>query len=126
MLPPALLPPFLASYGVRLLAAFSTFCFCSSGGAFGSGSLVFRVIRVICVPVFCFWSCFWGVIRVIRVIRVPVFCSWSCFWKRFPRSLRYLRSGALRSVIVVVRVLLAYGDNVRSGGGSGGPKMALL
>ena len=105
MLPPALLPPFLASYGVRLLAAFSTLRFCASGGASGSGSLVFRVIRV---------------------IRVPVFCFWSCFWKHFLRSPHYLRSGASRSVIVVVRVLLAYGDNVRSGGGSGGPKMALL
>ena len=41
MLPPALLPPFLASYGVRLLAAFSTFRFCASGDASGSGSLVF-------------------------------------------------------------------------------------
>ena len=125
MLPPALLPPFLASYGVRLLAAFSTFRFCASGGASGSGSLVFCVIRV---------------------IRVPVFCFWSCFWKRVPRYPRYPRSGflllvvlleafsafsalsasRLRDVIVVVRVLLAYGDNVRSGGGSGGPKMALL
>ena len=116
MLPPALLPPFLASYGVRLLAAFSTFRFCASGAASGSGSLVFCVIRVIRVPVFCFWSCFWK-----RVPRYP----------RYPRSgflllVVLLRSGALRSVIVVVRVLLAYGDNVRSGGGSGGPKMALL
>ena len=126
MLPPALLSPFLASYGVRLLAAVSTFPFCASGGASGSGSLVFSVIRVIRVPVFCFWSCFWK--RVPRYPRYPRsgFCFWSCFWKLFPRSPRYLRSGALRSVIVVVRVLLAYGDNVRRGGGSGGPKMALL
>ena len=105
MLPPALLRPFLASYRGRLLAAFSTFCFCASGGASGSESLVFRVIRV---------------------IRVPVFCFWSCFWKLFVCFPRYPRSGALRSVIVVVRVLLAYGDNVRSGGGGGRPKMALL
>ena len=122
MLPPALLPPFLAWYGGRLLAVFSTFRFRASGGASGSGSLVFRVIRV---------------------IRVPVFCFWSCFWKRVPRYPRYPRSrfrllvvlleafsvfsalSAFRSVIVVVRVLLAYGDNVQSGGGSGGPKMAL-
>ena len=82
------------------LSALSAFRFSASGRASGS------------------------VFRVIRVIRVPVFCFWSCFWKRFPRSPRYLRSGALRSVIVVVRV--PYGDNVRSGGGSGGPKMALL
>ena len=126
MLPPALLPPFLASYRGRLLAAFSTFRFCASGGASGSESLVFRVIRVIRVPVFCFWLCFWK--RFPRYPRypLPVFCFWSCFWKRFVRFPRYPRSGALRSVIVVVRVLLAYGDNVRSGGGSGGPKMALL
>ena len=38
----------------------------------------------------------------------------------------YPRSGVLWSVIVVLHVLLAYGDNIRSGGGSGGPKMALL
>ena len=120
MLPPALLPPFLASYRGRLLAAFSTFRFCASGGASGSESLVFRVIRV---PVSAS-GCASG--SVIRVIRVPVFCLWSCFWKRFVRFPRYPRSGALRSVIVVVRILLAYGDNVRSGGGSGGPKMALL
>ena len=77
MLPPALLPPFLASYGVCLLAAFSTFRFCASGGASGSGSLVFRVIRV---------------------IRIPVFCFWSCFWKRVPR---YLRSGFLLLVVLL-------------------------
>ena len=83
MLPPALLPPFLASYGVRLLAAFSTFRFCASGGASGSGSLVFRVIGV------------------IRVIRVPVFCFWSCFWKRVPRYPRYPRSGFLLLVVLL-------------------------
>ena len=80
MLPPALLPPFLASYGVRLLAAFSTFRFCASGGACGSGSLVFRVIRV---------------------IRVPVFCFWSCFWKRVPRYPRYPHSGFLLLVLLL-------------------------
>ena len=102
MLPPVLLPPFLASYRGRLLVALSAFRFSASGRASGS------------------------VFRVIRVIRFPVFCFWSCFWKRFVRFPRYPRSGALRSVIVVVRVLLAYGDNVRSGGGSRGPKVALL
>ena len=87
MLPPALLPPFLASYRGRLLAAFSTFRFCASGGASGSESLVFRVIRV---------------------IRVPVFCFWLCFWRRFPR---YPRSGfsasgrASGSVLCVFRVI---------------------
>ena len=123
MLPAALLPPFSASFRGRPLAAFSTFRFCASGGASGSGSLV---------------------LRVIRVIRVPVSCFSSCFSKRSPRSPRFPRSdfllpvvlleafsvfyafSSIRSVIVVLRVLLAYGDNVRSGGGSGGPKMALL
>ena len=76
------------------LSALSAFRFSASGRASGS------------------------VFRVIRVIRLPVFCFWLCFWKRFPRSPRYLRSGALRSVIVVGRVLLAYGDHIRSGGGS--------
>ena len=90
MLPPALLPPFLASYGGRLLAAFSTFRFCASDGASGGGSLVFRVIRV---------------------IRVPVFCFWSCFWKRVPRYPRYPRSGfsasgrASGSVFRVLRII---------------------
>ena len=77
MLPPALLPPFLASYRGRLLAAFSTFRFCASGGASGSESLVFRVVRV---------------------IRVPVFSFWLCFWKRFPR---YPRSGFLLLVVLL-------------------------
>ena len=45
---------------------------------------------------------------VFRVLRVPE------------------RSGAFRSVILVLRVLLAYGDNVLAGMVSGGPKMALL
>ena len=120
MLPPALLPPFSASYRGRLLAASSAFRFCASGGASRSGSLVFRVIRV------------------------PVLCFLSCLWKLFLRCPRYPRSNfllpvvlleafslfcafsSIPSVIVVQRVLLAYGDNVRSGGGSGGPKMALL
>ena len=62
----------------------------------------------------------------IRVLRVPVQCFRTCFWKRFPRSPRYPRSGAFWSVIRVLRVLLAYGDNVLAGMVSGSPKMALL
>ena len=80
MLPPALLPPFLASYRGRLLAVFSTFRFCASGGASGSESLAFRIIRV---------------------IRVPVFGFWLCFWKRFPRYPRYPRSGFLLLVVLL-------------------------
>ena len=80
MLPPALLPPFSASFRGRLLAAFSTFRFCASGAASGSGSLVFCVNRVILVPVFCFWS---------------------CFRKRFPRPPRYPRSDFLLPVVLL-------------------------
>ena len=51
------------------LSALSAFRFFASGRASGS---VFRVIRVIRVPVFCFWSCFWKLFfRVLRVICVP-------------------------------------------------------
>ena len=76
MLPPALLPPFAASHRGRLLAAISTFRFCASSGASGSNS-----------GGFCF----------IRVIRVPVFCFWLCFWKHFPCSLPSPPYGVLLS-----------------------------
>ena len=97
MFPPALLPPFAASYRGRLLAAFSTFRFCGSGGASGSTSGGFRFIRVIRVPVFCFWSCFWK--RFARSPRYPcpILCFRSCFWERFPCSLHSPPYGVLLS-----------------------------
>ena len=97
MLPPALLPPFLASYRGRLLAAFSTFRFCASGGASGSESLVFRVIRVIRVPVF-----------LLLVVLLEAFSALSAL-SAFRFSASGCASGSVLCVFRVIRVPERYG-----------------
>ena len=85
-------------------------------------------MRMVCADA-CMWvgvsMCSWVcgcVCLCVRAFWCEVREGCACVCVRLVRFPRYPRSAALRSVIVVVRILLAYGDNVRSGG----PKMALL
>ena len=88
MLPPALLPPFFASYRGRLLAAFSTFGFCASGGALEAVPSFFALSALYAFRFSASGRASGSVFRVLRVIRVPIFCFRLCFWKRFPCSPR--------------------------------------